>query len=467
MVSSVGIVLLMICSISIVSSLNDPKCRRLSNGCKLKSYYCNEYQNKTKCHMFVCHQIDMSFQFEQTEIERIRNCSFNNPEVKEKEALHNVYFQLSKKSILGGSFDILNNNLFFTTVENEIDNSIIDSEVYMHDRLTFRYVKGFDIGKFNQRNSSIRMDFYYSNFDFYSNRSLIRSCEHIGNFTQFKYVFHSFFPSCNYCYNDFRFYNCEYKRIICPFYIAWSMAYKKKTYLTFDGIQNTFFKSNFPRFQPILNYSSFNVSNTKTYLFHSLELIHMQNIELNSLILNEFLFSNLRLLKLFGDIVSIEKGLFKSFRKLIHIHIDMLSFRKIMHREIDWIFDLNSGIDVNIYNKSLAYDTINSKNINCIGLYIYYPLYDQKIQSAILNYNDDFPDEDFCLYAKIPIQQLIFIDFIETTIKEKDISCIYLWSFRYQQILFDFCQKYGVLDLFIINYMLKTTKFDKCNFNKR
>lgn len=226
MVSSVCLALLMICSISMVSSLNDLKCGRLSNGCKLKSYYCNEYQNKTKfCHMYVCDRIDMSFQLEQTEMERIRNCSFNNPEVK--EALHNVYFQLSKKSILDGSFDLLNNGLFLGTDKNQIDYSIVGVEVYMHDRLTFRYVKGFDIGKFNQRNSSIRMDFYYSNFDFYSNRSLIRSCEHIGNFTQFEYVFHSFFPSCNYCYNDFNFYNCEYKTIICPYYIAWGMAYKK------------------------------------------------------------------------------------------------------------------------------------------------------------------------------------------------------------------------------------------------
>ena len=81
MISSFALALIF--SISMVSPLNDVKCGRLSNGCELKSYYCGDYQNRSKCHMYVCDRIDMSFQLEQTEMERIRNCSFNNPEVKE------------------------------------------------------------------------------------------------------------------------------------------------------------------------------------------------------------------------------------------------------------------------------------------------------------------------------------------------------------------------------------------------
>ena len=109
MISPIALALLMF-SISIVSSLNDPKCGRLSNGCELKSYHCNEYENKTKCHSYVWARIDVNFQFGQTEMELLGNCSATNPEVK--EALNKVYFKLSKSSILDGSLDLLNNELF-------------------------------------------------------------------------------------------------------------------------------------------------------------------------------------------------------------------------------------------------------------------------------------------------------------------------------------------------------------------
>ena len=236
------------------------------------------------------------------------------------------------------------------------------------------------------------------------------------------------------------------------------MAYKKYTYLTFSGIQNTFYKSNFPRFQPI------NGSNTKTYLFNLLELINAQNIELNSVILNDFLFSNLRSLKLFGDIVSIEKGLFKSFKKLKQIALDLLSIRKLIQRQNDWLFDLNSDINVDIYNYSLESPFI--KNDTCVGIYIFF-YYEQGLNVKNMDLNDYLPDEDFCIYAKIPIQQLIFITFNLYYIEDEYTSCIYLWMIRNQQILFDFCQKYRILNLFEINEILNITKFDECNFNKR
>ena len=238
--------------------------------------------------MYVCDRIDANFQFDHTEMKLIGNCSSNNPEVK--EALLNVYFKLSKKSILDGSFDLLNNELFLTIYQNKpFDDIRGNFGSYMHDRLTFRYVKGFEIGNFKTRRSSVRMDFYYSNFDFYLNGSLIRSCGDQETFLQYEYAFYSFLPLCFPCYSHFKFINCEY------------------------GIQNTFYKSNFPRFQPISN-PSLN-ENTYKIFFVSLELVNMQNIELNSVILNDYLFSNLRSIRLFGDIVSIEKGLFKSFKE--------------------------------------------------------------------------------------------------------------------------------------------------------
>ena len=90
------------------------------------------------------------------------------------------------------------------------------------NKITFRYLKGFDIGQFKQRKAPIRMDFYYSNFDFYLNRSLIRSCEDIDKLDDIPpYVFTAFWvPDKNdTALNVVRFYNCEYKTPICPLII--------------------------------------------------------------------------------------------------------------------------------------------------------------------------------------------------------------------------------------------------------
>ena len=450
--SSFGLALL-IFSISIVSPLNDLKCGRLSNGCELKSYYCSDYQNRSICHMYVCDRIDLNFRFDQTEMELIQNCSSSNPEVQ--EALNNVYFQLKKSSILDRSFDLLNNELFLTKRRNlsSDSNKILQYDFYVHDRMTFRYVKGFDItSTFKQRNNTIRMDFHYSNFDFYLNRSLIRSCDDIikKNPNKYQYIFDSFWEECDDCLNDIRFYNCEYKTKICPLNVHFNNI--QITNLRFFGIQNTFYKRNFPRFEQISN-SSFSFYNDSSEIF-SLDLINMQNIELNSDILNKYLFSKIVVLRLFGHIVSIEKGLFKSFKRLRVIHIDLLSIRKLMHREIDWIFDLNSDIDVS-----------SNATKKCITLLTYF-YYEQETQNLYMNFGDYFPDEDFCLYAKVPFEKYIFIDFLRP-LEYTRFSCTFLWLIRYQKILFKFCYEQMSYSLLEIDDLLNKTILEKCDFNKR
>ena len=451
MLSSLGLVLLIL-TISIDPSLNNSKCGQLSNGCKLKSYYCNDFKNgQTKCHLYVCDRIDANFQFDQTEMKLIRNCSANN-NTEVIQALNRVYFKLSKWSIFDESFDIFNNELFlnsFQTGANQIDFNLFDmaSDNYMHDRMIIRYIKGFDIGNFNSGNSSIRIDFHYSKLDFYLNRSLSRSCEDIFNMgININYVFQSFSP-CHDCSNDLRFYNCEYKTDICPYYLS---SYTRQTYFRFFGIQNTFYKSNYPRFKRISNVYSPN-------LVLYLDLVDMQNIVLNSDILNEYLFSKIFVLRLFGDIVSIEKGLLKPFISLRQIQFNLPLVRKLMHNGIDWMFDLNS--DINIDFKNISDDrciVINFNNMYEKGVKTHY------YQNDIYDY---FPDEDFCLYARIPFQQLVSIVPEVAPLEENDCSCTYLWIVRNQRMLFKFCP--AVLPESEIILLLNSSKVNECDLEKR
>jgi hypothetical protein len=439
--------------ISVLLALNDPKCDRLPNGCKLKSYYTTDIMNTNRRNLYVCDKIDLDFKFDETQMDQIRNCSSSNPEVK--EALTNFYFQLSTESILDGSFDLLNNELLLSTeTELETTNGLTMYEFVLnvHNQITFRFIKGFDIGKFKKRNVSIRLEFYYSKLEFYSNRSLIRSCDDFKS--DFEYLFNAFLPSDDEFESvlyDVRFYNSEYNVEICPIILL----FMRINALRFFGVQNTFYKRNYPKF--VSNFT-FNKTGYDLVMPLMVDFINMQNIELNSVILNPFLFSNIYILRLFGDIVSIEKGLFKSFKTLRQIHLDMLSIKKLMHNGIDWLLELNELINFDFNDKKPYY------NEDHIIKLLIYNHYEQGVVDQI--YYDTFecfPDEDFCLYAKFPFQQLILMVF---NIIPTKISCTFTWISWYGQIIANMSSDNSVYIIYALPNISKE-EFERCDFKKR
>ena len=459
---------IMILSIEIVSSLVDLKCNRLSNGCELKSYYCVDNINGSTCHFYVCDKIDANFNFTPTEMSQIRNCSSSHPEVQ--EALNNVYYRLSKPSVFSGSFDLLNNDLFLTSLkitsdlESDVNNGY-EGMVGIKNKLLFRYIKGFDTGQFKQKKIPIRIDFYYSKLDFYLNGSVIRSCEDVEKLEIIpQYIFNAFWqfdnPNNEVLY-DIRFYNCEYKTPICPL----TILFMELPLVRFFGLQNTYYKSNYPRFLPFPN-SSLNLTN----YFHKpgeLDLVNMQNIELNSKILNRFIFDKIKVLRLFGDIVSIEKGLFKPFRRLNWIHLDLLSTRKLMHRGIDWMLDFNSDIRLDRTNMSLVDCSFEYK---CVKLFIYSYYEQGVISSAVYNTYHYFPDEDFCLYAKLPYQQLVLLLFNFVSYSKQEYSCTFLLIIEYSVLIKDMCLcDVNLPFIDMIGFQLSTAgdRVKQCKFDQR
>ena len=390
-----------------------------------------------------------------------QNCSSN---VEVRIAKNNVYFRLTKPSFLDSTFDLFNNKFLL--------NGLGSTDAYFHSvrmqyilniphKITFRYIKGFDSGTFQKvdlikvRFNLFQIDFYYSNFDFYLNRSLIRSCGNIDPDNVPKYVFYSI---SNLVDLVIRFIDCEYKTKICPLLFLNMYIYS----IEFNGIQNTFYKTNFPRFLPISNssfYKSYNFS------IFSLHLVNMQNIELNSAILNDFLFYRLNELKLYGDIVSIEKGLFKPFKNLKNTEIDITSTRKLFHRGIDWVFDFNADTNVDIYN---LFPFEGSYKL-CVLFLINLSRNELTTVSNLdFNFIDYFPNEDFCLYAQFPFWQLILMKFISLKFKEKDYSCTFVWFNQHFHIFGNFCHEKSTLLYEHIHFPLADKKIiDKCNFQQR
>ena len=488
MISPIAVAIL-VSTISVVSSFNGSRCKQLPNGCEIKSYYClirdiSDLETDiesfpSSCYFYVCDKIDLNFKFSEPEMELLKKC-YSNEDIS--SALSHVYFWLSKNSFLDSTFDLFNRNFFFeypilsTTADSFYYTSFYQKIENIGRIITFRYIKGFDSGIFKPINFSkfsvnfglifLQLDFYYSNFDFYLNRSLIRSCDDLDHQNIPKYVFYSIS-------SDFsifiRFINCEYKTKICPLLFLNMNIYL----IEFNGIQNTFYKTNFPRFFPILNSSfklKFNYHDSRYSIdswIRSLNFINMKNIELNSVILNENLFFGIDELRLYGDIISIEKGLFKSFKYLKSIELDILSIRKLFHHGIDWVFDLNEDVNVDIHNISSFNDSFI-----CVNIYINSISNDRWTTPSLdFNFIDYFPNEDFCLYAQFPFQQLILMNFYGVELKGKDYSCTYLWFYQHIKIFGNFCT------LSFFNMMISSSiysipevdqkKLDNCKFKEK
>jgi hypothetical protein len=76
-------------------------------------------------------------------------------------------------------------------------------------------------------------------------------------------------------------------------------------------------------------------------------------------------------------------------------------------------------------------------------------------------------NEDFCLYARIPIQQMVYIRLYLNQLHHIDYSCTYLFLIRNMRILFYFCKDMNDDHLMNMNDQLNTTKLDECKFEKK
>ena len=433
------ILIIIILAIADTLPLNSTKCNRLPNGCVLKSYYCNQKYSESTCYFYVCDKIDLKFKKSESEL-LLQNC-ISQPKVQ--EALNNIYFRLSKSSILDASFDLLNTNIFLNIEPYGFRNlnEALEMATNWVNRVKFRNIKGFDTFEFD--NKTLRIEFFDSKLDLYSNGS--KSCGdlRLQNYSSYEGG-----------QNDVRFHRSTYKDLICPFFLF----YLKVDRLRFYGIQNTFYKSNFPRFSPISkNSTSFHIQYLSPYL---LDFIDMQNIELNSIILDKTVFNSINILRLFGDIKSIQPGLLKSFDVLKYIHIDSQSIRKLVHHQgIEWMLDLNAENEVNLTNLSI------NDRINCVAMLFY--TYDDHgtTISFNFNFNDVFPDEDFCLYTNYPFHRMVvtIADFFR-----EDFSCTFAWIIQYHLIFNEVCHDPVISKLMLLIQLGNIEqKIATCNFNQR
>lgn len=160
-----------------------------------------------------------------------------------------------------------------------------------------------------------------------------------------------------------------------------------------------------------------------------LNLNHVENIVLDSTLLNPSVFSRLEQISVFGSVQSIESRIFSQLKHLWFVRLDADYFRKLANKQgIDWLRSINPILNVNLSDEL----DLSRHNESFFRIYVEF-FSSTKVASV-------FPDHDFCVYRDFPFQQLVVLsqylrsNIIQVIIYNKP-SCLYEWLTQYYETL--------------------------------
>ena len=325
-------------------------------------------------------------------------------------------------AILDNKFSIL--NMFY-----------LFKHIFKAYSINFYNLNGFDLNlmgedlivhkNINYYISVNEIIFFGCKMSFYDNQKKINTCEHIlgSNNSQVLSIFQIdktmvFNKKIN--GNDYliiRLLNNQFISPLCPLVFNSSTIYL----LQINALANTFYKRNILTFSK-LNSSMYKVNSDVKELF----LTNIEEIDIDSQLLNPLVFAKLAFFNVEGTIKYIEKEVFKSFENLEALSIYSNSFRKIVHNSgIKWIKSINQEIKINMTNPSEIY---NERYL------IKKIILDGNFFIERVNIEDVFPEEDFCVYHDFPFNQLILLIKLKDTISDsmnKKFTCTFLWIVKY------------------------------------
>ena len=185
---------------------------------------------------------------------------------------------------------------------------------------------------------------------------------------------------------------CNFQTQVCP----WIFRNSYLDGINLNGLSNTYFKRNMLQFtnEPA------NYSNLNSTIPH-VHLLRTDSIKLDTTFLNPKVFLKLNTIHIYQSVHGISEDFFSHFPRLLYIHLDAQYFRKINHGQgIGWIRTRNSRLRIDYNNATHIIE--NERAFFRIQLRF---LFGQKIANI-------FPNEDFCLYADFPFDQLIYMIFL-------------------------------------------------------
>ncbi|CAF0896653.1 unnamed protein product [Brachionus calyciflorus] len=284
----------------------------------------------------------------------------------------NDYSYLELCYDLKDNYRILDNNSFKSTL------TMFENLKLRYSRIRFWNLKGIYLNTFNVNKTSsiINLSFYNSILKIYNSLQI------------------NYFSNRNFYTRIYFEDRIVYSEQVDPF--LFSNIHVQN--LKFSYMSNTFYRKNYIQFK---NESSKD-PNLKSNI-ESLILYQVENILINLDLVNKYLFAETIDLLISGKINQIEANVFKELKNLRFLYLDMYFVKGLFHKGLDWL---------NKINNDLRIDPLNSTDINLNKDRIFHIkiAYDtEQSDSRLLNANDIFPEEDFCLYEKFPFNQMIFL----------------------------------------------------------
>ena len=263
--------------------------------------------------------------------------------------------------------------------------------------------------------SRIKMEIYSSHFDFYSldNKRLTecRPNEYASlNFTSVNF-FNSFY--------GINFVNTVYPKQWCPY----AFINSKIAHLIFADVANSFLKQN------RLNFLHLNQSiiNLEMKLLEQITF-NLQYEILDYHMLNSNLFLKVKMIRINGVLNGIQAELFKQFKSLKNLDIQIDNFKEFFHSGTEWITHLNSGSTKSFNLEKSA--NLSLSEIKANKFFIRF-LYRKEMISFDPLY--DYPDEDICLFEKFPHHHLVYAILVPG--KMLECTCTLKWL-EYYSVLY-------------------------------
>ncbi len=276
---------------------------------------------------------------------------------------------------------ILNNSLNMTGL------TVTLTSKYFY--FVFQNIKGIDFTtnftnflKFeNNRNAAVVWEFKDTNFDFYFENKMINN--QMCNSNSPIFVYYNNRKLSNFFYNiRFLFLEAIYSKQTCSLLFHNSIIYVFKVSRLSSSLIN----------KNILSFIS-----SKEYINSLMGqlILDLYHYDLNSDLLENSVFSKLKILDLNGPIKSIEDDLFKPFRNLKNLRIRSQYIKHILVNKNKWLNYLNQNILIDLNDILSQYYKQDEKFVITI------------LQTFPKVSYYDFPNEDFCYFKDFPHQRLV------------------------------------------------------------
>ena len=418
------------CSVCVfVSCLIKPLLANSTNDlCGYLPKQCTTIEDKTQivCGLNDGKVIFNTLEENNTDLTYLKSCNKKNLKLKGILFVNKPWFNY----IIDRSFDF--DNLFSFSVV-----LCMHLKMCNHNRfiqLDFSFLDGFELidksfSSTIKNNLNLMIRFYKCKFHFYLNENRrLEPCQ--------DYLIHSNNLSSIVNMKQWEYFSmidCKLDIEVCP------LVFANANIIEFEnhGMIKSFHKINVFKFSEI-SFPNLN-SNIKRVSFYGLE-----NIDLDSSILNKHVFQNIEKIWLIGHIKSIQVDIFKSFKKIKTLTIQIADIRRFFHsNSIEWIKNLNGEINVNLSNLTSMSKEDLAKNQFKFYVSSPIPIAATNLFDENMHYiQSTYPDEDFCLYRYFPFHKMIlFYDKINEIFRLNErytrtkITCTYLWLIQLYPII--------------------------------